>query len=116
MTINNKLLFTACYKKGFGKALYKVEMPSDVNTQYQSSSAGLKVYPNPTMGSVKLSYPKDSYTSVRAIDATGRVVYSHKLDPNGGQILNLSQLSPATYFLQVSGHAPALSATVILRQ
>lgn len=68
----------------------------------EQSAINVNIYPNPSNGilNVGLDLIPEGDIQLRVIDALGQVVYSNILITNNTS-LDLSHLSPATYFLQI---------------
>ncbi|MBR9922659.1 MAG: T9SS type A sorting domain-containing protein [Bacteroidetes bacterium] len=64
---------------------------------------GLKVFPNPTSGTVTLEYGEPvRYVYLRIVNSLGQVVDARRLEQPGLQsVLELGNLSPGIYFIQI---------------
>ncbi len=81
-------------------------------------AADLKVYPNPSQGSLhlKLSDLQDKELQLQILDLSGKVVHQEPLESQASQLekdLNLD-LAKGVYLLQVQGQATRLSEKLII--
>ncbi len=88
------------------------------NTTEISSTSEFKVFPNPTGGHVTLQKSSDTNQSVqiRLYNSTGQLVHNSVQLLNGGVTqLELSNLSPGLYVVQMSTEANTFSERLIIK-
>ena len=69
----------------------------------QDAVSGLKVYPNPTTGKLRIERGALEIKFIRLIDFVGRIVLSQNGDGETAKEINISHLPAGIYFLQVDG-------------
>jgi hypothetical protein len=73
-------------------------VPSSVGLSEYAPGNGMALYPNPTDGHVRISWPETGEGTLELYDATGRMVLHRNLAPGArSMLLELSSLSPGTY-------------------
>jgi len=82
-----------------------------------ASNINLVVFPNPTTGSVTLQTSTDHVElQLQMLDITGRILSNRMIQANelnGGILVDLSMLSPGTYFVSLTGPNLRITKTVI---
>jgi aminopeptidase N len=68
-----------------------------------AAAAGVKIFPNPTRGSINLSFPAVGYKQLRISDVSGRVVASYAIKNGSNSFKAELPFSPGIYFIELTG-------------
>ncbi|MEQ8705032.1 MAG: T9SS type A sorting domain-containing protein, partial [Phaeodactylibacter sp.] len=78
---------------------FEVELASGLN---DSSTIPWRLFPNPTAQKVYVELPAGEPALLRFFDGTGRLVFAQKSSGGAGRYaINLEQLAPGMYWVQV---------------
>jgi hypothetical protein len=74
-------------------------------TEIDASQLLLTIFPNPTLGELKISNENLMDVNYQLIDATGRIVYYSKVKAKSIETLDISHLNNGCYFFKVQNSA-----------
>jgi hypothetical protein len=99
------------FDKTFSIVIYDVNEPTTGLNPIPDQSAGMKVYPNPTTGWVRLTFDVPVSGTLRVLDAVGKVVLTQPLVQTDAAALDFSTQPPGVYFIEGLGRTAKLVVT-----
>jgi hypothetical protein len=65
--------------------------------------SGIKIYPNPTNGELKIESNGSKIELIEIFDMTGKKVYANRINQQNTVVINISHLPAGLYYLKIDG-------------
>jgi hypothetical protein len=93
-TQNDHSTVIACMTNSFVQSVVNI---------FEHNILNPKVYPNPTVGKVKLSFTQPFSGAIVVINALGQTVYEHSVSNANGENIDFEELTAGVYFIHLTG-------------
>jgi hypothetical protein len=109
----------ATYDTAFYATVHQSRIPGNVGIFNAPAAASFKVYPNPATTAsgfdIELTETAAGTWSYNLLDASGKVVSSAAIAPNGTKAhVNAPQVAPGTYFLNLQNNGQQVATQPVM--